>query len=480
VAWQYVSLLAQGALQLAALATLSRLLVPAHFGSFALGMLTVELAAVANMSLGYALVQREHLTARHTATAFTLSLVAGVLLCPVLWLAAPVVALVCDDPVATTAVRGLSLLPLLMYGAVACEAGFLRELKFKSLMGAEVVGYGLGFLPCAVILAASGAGVWALVVGTLVQHAVRSAAMLVARRRTLALGIWWPELRDLWAFAGPFSVARVFNVVAHRADHVVAARALSSGLLGTYNRSLRLVQLPTKLLGGVLQRVGFAALSQAQGAPERLARGYIRLTFATTLAAVPCSCVLVVTAPDLVAAILGPQWDRVVLPLQVLAAALWMRNVSKISDAVATAAGALAPRARSQAAYAAAAVAGSVVGSRWGIAGVAAGMNVAVALNYVLMSRVCLRATRTVQRRFVIAHLPGVSVGAVCAALAYAATRAMAASGQPAAIRLGSAWAAAAVPFGVVFCMPRMVGQNGVWLRALIAGSVPRKGLRRT
>ncbi|NJO33276.1 MAG: hypothetical protein HC869_09115 [Rhodospirillales bacterium] len=128
-------------------------------------------------------------------------------------------------------------------------------------------------------------------------------------------------------------------------------------------------------------------------------------------------------APELVALLLGQQWHAVVTPLRILAVGLVFRVSCRIADGTAAASGAVYGAAFRQAVYAMAVIAGTLIGQHWGLRGVAVGVVIALAFNYVLVSRLALTVTAMPAAELLRAHAPGFA-GAILVGLQLWLTRA--------------------------------------------------------
>ena len=80
-------------LQLGVLAIMARLITPAEFGVVSAAILVIGFSTVfSQLGLGPALVQRADLEQRHLDTAFSTSVLFGLLLGTIIWLGAPAAA----------------------------------------------------------------------------------------------------------------------------------------------------------------------------------------------------------------------------------------------------------------------------------------------------------------------------------------------------------------------------------------------------
>jgi PST family polysaccharide transporter len=166
---------------------------------------------------------------------------------------------------------------------------------------------------------------------------------------------------------------------------------------------------------------------------------------------------LAIVAPHLVRSLYGPQWSEVVVPLQILAIAGYFRGLYHLGGVVAQSHGRVYSEMRRQIAYAALVIGGGLVGSRYGVPGVAVGVSVATLFMFIAMAHLALRITETPWHRYFGVQLGAlVSAGITCAAALSVRILLEARHASSGAIALGVV-AAAAVPFGIA--MLRQLGE---------------------
>jgi O-antigen/teichoic acid export membrane protein len=231
------------------------------------------------------------------------------------------------------------------------------------------------------------------------------------------------------------------------------------------------------LLGQALDVVLFPAMSRVQEDSARLALAYRRGITAVALVMLPGSAILFVIAPELVRLLLGPQWGAVVVPFQILVIGLLLRTSYKLSDSLARATGAVYRRAWRQAVYAALVAGGAWLGHRSGIAGVAAGVLGAVAVNFLLMAHLSLRMAGMSWGVFARAHREPLALGAAVALIAGSAAAAARTTS------MSSAWIVAATAGSAVVgaaALARLapsvfLGRDGAWMLSLLRTCVPTR-----
>jgi PST family polysaccharide transporter len=420
--WRVASALLQGALQFGLGIVLARLLPPEDFGLASLALIVVGFATLlADLGLGASVVQRQPLTERHIRVAFTASSLTGVAVMLILWILAPLGAPLLRNAELPRVLRAESLL-FLFAGAASTARGLLqRRLDFRRLLLVDVVSYAVGYAIVASVLAWAGFGVWSLVAGTVLQAAVAASLAIALARQPLRPLLAREELRDLTGFGAGVALNTLVNQVAFYGDNLVVGRVLGTRALGLYGRAFSLMALPLGYVGNAIFAVLFPALSEIRGDMARLTRGYLAGLELTTMFAAPVMIGMVVAAPHLVVGLYGPRWAGAAAPLQILCAAGLFRAAYLPAGAVTHATGSVYAEMRRQVVYAILVLAGSIVGSRWGIAGVATGVAVAIVYKYAAVLQLTSRITGCGWRKLLGAQLPGLLLGVEVGAAALAA-----------------------------------------------------------
>jgi O-antigen/teichoic acid export membrane protein len=417
--WRLAASLAGGALQLAVGILLARLLAPVDFGVMALALLFHGLVQpLGDLGIGNAIVQRAALTERHVRTAFTFSVLLGITVMAGLMLVAPAAAVLAREPAMNPVLRTLAVSFALGGPSVVARGLLRRALDFRRQFFIDIAGYVLGFGVVAVGLALGGFGVWSLVWGSLVQSALSSAAFCAAVPHPVRPLLAQPELRGLLRFGAGTAASSCVNFVALNGDNFVAGRWLGPASLGLYTRAYALMNLPHTYAASVVSSVLFPAFAQVQGEPARLSRGYLLATQVTAMVAAPALATLAIAAPHLVPALYGEQWTGAVAPLQILCAAGYFRALYHLGGAVAQSVGWVYHELWRQAAYAALVIAGSLIGSRYGLAGIAAGVSIAIIFMYAATGQLALRATGAPWRRYLRVQAGALATAAVTCAVA--------------------------------------------------------------
>jgi PST family polysaccharide transporter len=464
--WTFSGTGVQGVVQLLAIMALGRLLTPAEFGLMGAAAVVIAFSqVVSQVGVGPAMIQRRELQPEHVRVSVTLSLTLGLLLGAIVWFGARDIAAFYRIPELEPVLRGVSFLfPLDGLNTVA-KSLLMRDLRFRLFVALEVGSYIVGFALVGVLLAWYGYGVWALVIANLAQVTLRTIAMYVATRHPLRPSLDLRASRDLLSFGFGHSIAQIGTVLSQQGDNLVVGRWLGPAALGVYGRAYSLMVMPASTFGRIVNRVLFPVMSQVQGERGRLANAYERSVAIVASVALPISAYLWVVAPEFIPVILGPAWTEVVVPFRLFTIGLLFRMSSKISDACTKAAGKVYIRAVLQGAYAAAVVIGAIIGQRWGVAGVAIAVSLAMAFNWLSMAWLSQVVTGLPWSGFARAHTPAAVLAAlVIGASAVGAEAARAADLGNVLVLVSAALAAALIVWGALRVVPDLVlGAHGGW-----------------
>ena len=459
--FKWASLTAAGRVLLSLLIfmALARLLTPAEFGQIAIALVFVTLAdAAGRRGIGPALVQRRALTRRHIATAFTLAIALGCLLAAALWALAPLVARLTGEPEVAPILRTLALVPVVAGLAVTPEHLLQRDLRFDRLMTATILSQALGYGLVAVVLALLGWGVWALAFGVLARHVLHALAV-IACRPPPGLLFAPREARELLRVGAGFSAIALLQATGHQGVRLVVAHSLGAAALGLHSRGARIALAPARL-GPVLRRVLFPAMARRQRHTGRFEPVHLLGIELLFMLACPAGLMMAAAAPEIVAVVLGPQWDAAAPVLRILALASAFQACNALHVSVIHATGAVYRETWRRALLLLLLVAGAWLGSRFGLAGVAAALAFASTVRYLLLSQLAVSLLGVPWRRYLAVHLPGLWVAAWAVPAALLAGRLAGEASLPAFAALPAAlaaWAAAgaaAIWFAPPFARP--------------------------
>jgi PST family polysaccharide transporter len=388
------------------LIVLARHLPARDFGIVAAAMVVSNITqAVTQIGIAKALIQRHVLLEQHVQSGFLAAVLMGTTATALLAIGAPLFATPFRLDGLEPVIRFLSVLLLLNSITAVPMALIHRARKFKISSIIELLSFLFGYGGVGLFLTFAGYGVWALAIAEVGHASSRMLFYMFAEKPPLALRWNRAALKELFDVGSGYSAGQIGNLIATQVDYLIVGRLLGATALGLYSRAYQFLMLPAQLIGTATQTVLFPSLASIQDQPERVTRAFLRATGVVALTTLPISGVLMILGPELVNLTLGPRWQGMIVPFQILIATLLFRTSYKISDSVSLALGSMVQRAWRQWIYAAAVAAGASLGARWGLPGVSAGVGVAVALNFLMMLQLAMRVTGVSAYRMLVTHV---------------------------------------------------------------------------
>lgn len=477
LSWQSGFTVATAIIHLLVIAILSRLITKEHFGLLGMVLVFVGFAQLfSQFGVGHAVIQKDYLTDEFIRVGFTLSLTLGLVMMGSFWLLASPVAHFYREPEIANIMRAVSLLFVFEALTIVAQSLMRRDLKFKELSLISLISYVFGHAIVSVILAVAGLGVWALVAGSLAQSILRVAMLLAVQPHPKKISLQISEAQSLLRYGGGITLGTVFSYGASQGDYMIVGRVLGAGPLGVYTRAYQLMAMPATNFAVALQAVIFPGMSQLRADLDVLRRLYFTAMAAVTFFCFPFVAIFIVLAQEIVLVILGPQWVEATVPLQVLALGTLFRTTYKIDHSLANALGHVYKRSVVDGVYFVAVVTGSLVGvSLAGLTGVAAGVLLALFLNYAIGTSMSLRLLTSSWREFIKTQLPGFAVGLIVAALSLI-LRSLLGNGQlsPIVVLLATGFLSAPVILGFLLLWPQLLGPYGLIAVNRILEAIPQ------
>ena len=327
VTWKLVAQVAVQTLRLGTVALLARFLTPADYGAAAVAVAFAQFApTVSDMGIGAALVQRKVADGVVRSTAFWASIAFGVGLSIIAAaLSKPIADLMGEPEVAgMVAVGGLTF-AVYSVGA-ANQAVFTREMRFRTIEVRNWLALLAGGV-VAVILAALGAGAWALVA----QQIVFITALVIA--------FWWrpgwrptfefsrTTFRDLASYAFRIAGGRWARLIELLVLTTMIGSLASVAELGAWTFAMSMVILPLTLIAIPIAEVLFSAFSRLRTEPERMSALWLHSIGYLAAVLLPLLLGLMIVAPDLVPLVFGERWTVSVHIVQILSVYVLIRGL---------------------------------------------------------------------------------------------------------------------------------------------------------
>ena len=158
-------------------------------------------------------------------------------------------------------------------------------------------------------------------------------------------------------------------------------------MLGVYERTSRVKEIPSEFLAQVLNQVMFPVMSEIQDEKERLIKIYKFGLGLSNSIMIPATVFLVFFSAEIVQILMGPNWPEAVLPLQIMFLILTFSNAGKTTDEVIKAKGLVYKNVTRKYIFTVIIIVLSgILGYLFGINGAAVGIVISHFINYSMMT----------------------------------------------------------------------------------------------
>jgi PST family polysaccharide transporter len=318
VAWLTVDRVTQQGLWLILFAILAPILGPRPYGLFAIVMVFVGFCEFILLEGAVeALVTLEDLDHLHTTAANVANTVIAVAFGMAMAVLAPVLGRAFHDEEMPRVIWALAPLPLMSSLSAVPIAVLRRSLQYKQLAVRSILGLVIGGV-LGIVLALSGAGVWALVFQVIGQRAAELVIAWIAV--PVRLGWTWsaPHFRDLRPVAVNVFTARMMTLVGGQFPRIVLGYAQGPTEVGLFALANRFVDVIIFTTVVPRTAVGRIELRGAKPGSETFAQDFARMVQNVSVLSFPIFLGLASLVPELFRLWLDQRWQAGIVPTQLI------------------------------------------------------------------------------------------------------------------------------------------------------------------
>jgi len=415
IAWTGGTKWATQILSWAATLIVARILSPADYGLMGMAMVYLGLVTmVSEFGLTASILRHRQLSEEQIARIGGFSIVMGLVIAGISVAISPLIARFYGEPPVAKIIALLSLNFIFGSLGVLPRALLARDLAYPRLALIDGV-TNLAQMVTMLVLAVLGFRYMALVFGSIMASAC--GAILALRLRSHRL--MWPSSFESIASAlhvGWHSVVgRIAWYTYNTADFAVVGRVLGKQALGAYTLGWEIATLPVERISSLVSSVTPGVFSAVQNDIPALRRYFLGVVEGLAFITLPAAAGLALIAGEFVPVVLGSQWLGAIVPLRLLAVYGGIRSIDTVTPQVLMYTG----HSRQSMWYSviAAFVMPTlfVVGTRWGVGGVATMWIVAYPLVVAPQYRLAFRVLQMSPRGYLATLWPAVSSTAIMA-----------------------------------------------------------------
>ncbi|MEO5374847.1 MAG: lipopolysaccharide biosynthesis protein [Alphaproteobacteria bacterium] len=289
---------------------LARLLLPEDFGIIAMAMIVVNfLQVLSDLNVDLALVRHRDPTREHYDSAWTVQILAGLLVTAILYLLAAPLARYYGDPRVELVIQIVSLRAVILgcsnIGMVDIRRSmdFSKEFRFWLYQRLLLFGFGLGLV---------------VALGDYMGLALASPlSAAIGVGLSYSMSSYRPRLsfthvREMWSFSQWLIVYNAALFLGSRSDEFVVGGATDADTMGNYFIASDTSAMPTRELVMPIGRALIPTYAQIAHDRTEMRAAFLSVLGFLALICIPVGVGMAVVAEDFVLVVLGARWVKAV------------------------------------------------------------------------------------------------------------------------------------------------------------------------
>ena len=304
---------------------LARLLLPEEYGLIGIvTIFTTILLGFVDCGFSSALIRKQEVSDDDYYTLFIVNMTASVLMCLLLFIAAPKIADFFMRMELVSLLRVMGFILIFQALSIVQMTILSRRIDFKTKTKASFISATLSGL-IGIVMAFKGYGVWALIAHQLSRQLLYSVCLWTLNK-------WYPKMkfsadsfRYMWNFGWKLMLSGLLERIWNQLNQMVIGKYYSPVSLGQFSRSSEYSTFFSSNFGAIVQRVSFPALAQLQGERDRMVSAYRKVIKMTIFVSAIVTISMGAVSEPLIYCMIGPQWHEAAtyLPLLCLAMSLY-------------------------------------------------------------------------------------------------------------------------------------------------------------
>ncbi|MDY6950062.1 MAG: lipopolysaccharide biosynthesis protein [Thermodesulfobacteriota bacterium] len=297
---------------------LARLLSPEHFGVLAIAVLAVSLLETFSQpGYGVALVQKRGDIDEHLDTAWTISVIRGIVIYAVLCFFASYIADFFDTPQSKLVIQVFALSIIIAGCRNIGVIHFQKDMDFRKQyiyeLSTTLANIAVA-LPAVFILK----NVWALVLGGIAGSIARLVMSYVLHPYRPRIRFDKEKTLELLGFGKWVLGSTILGFLVTQGDDIFLGKKFGAAALGLYQMAYMISNLPSTEITHVISRVTFPAYAVMQDDRKRLADAYMKVLQTITFIAIPFAGGIFILSSEFVSCVLAQKWMGTVPIINVL------------------------------------------------------------------------------------------------------------------------------------------------------------------
>ena len=323
-----------GVLELVYFSFMSRLLSQEVFGLFALiTAVTIVLTSLTDAGLGASIIQKKNADTAFESTAFTLSIISGLIFTLILFFGAPLFSkLMIDNDTLTLPFRIMSCIMLLQGINNIHNARYVKRLNFFKLGIYRAIAYIVSSV-IGILMAFYGFQVYSIIAAIISNQIFFTVIMFIVNRDwNLKIGLHKEYIKQIVGFGGWLTGTVIIRNITNQVDKIIVARLLSVSIVGAINRPNGFISTISTKINGIFDTILFPILSSIQDNKSAVKAAFEKSISLITVFSSFLSGVIVLGSKYIIEIFFGPEWDNIQPLIWIFGFCILFSGLSRIED----------------------------------------------------------------------------------------------------------------------------------------------------
>ncbi|RJG05775.1 lipopolysaccharide biosynthesis protein [Noviherbaspirillum cavernae] len=309
VFWGGFGSILRALLQIGTQIILARILGPVEYGIFAIAATILSFSKFfSDIGISYGLIQKKTITDNDIKFVFTWQVILGIVVSLIVFFLAGPLSTFFNEP---------RLVPVIEVASVICFINAVcspslnllkRELDFRSMQVAHIIGYIVGYIFIGIPMALNGNQVWALIAAFISSEAINFILLYRKARHPVGIVLRQHDDGGLMSYGIKVFGTNLVNWIIGNVDRVIIGRMFPTAQVGFYSLSYNLVSSPTITTIGVIQSALFSTSARVQDDFNRLRKALLTMIGAVTLLLFPVFFGIAAASETILHSLYGASW----------------------------------------------------------------------------------------------------------------------------------------------------------------------------
>ena len=306
---QTIIVIIMGVMELFYFSMMSRILSKEDFGYFAvISAVTMVLSGISEAGLGSAVIQKKNASDSFISTAYTLSIIIGILFTIAMFFFADYLSVITVKN--NTLTKGFQISSVLLFLYSLSSLGrsfFMRKLEFLKFGIIQIISYFLSSV-IGIIMALQNFGFYSALWATILYPTFLLTGIYLTGAIKFNIHINYIEAKQILSFGGWLTGSTILRTINTQVDKLIISHWLPIVSLGIYNRPSGFINSGIDKVNSIFDVVLFPVLSNIQDDKGKILSSYYKSVTLVHLFSVIITCVLLLGTEVIVKIFFGDGW----------------------------------------------------------------------------------------------------------------------------------------------------------------------------